>query len=124
MSGCRRLRAGQTVIAAVLLTAPLSISPHAQTVVPSQEGNLADLLVWGPNTTGAIGVLEPDLRAAVEGYRRRWRAYQSPRRRPANPETSMVYDAEVGYERRLVAIGSGPNVAALARAYVAALRPC
>jgi len=30
----------------------------------------------------------------------------------------------VRYERRLAAIGTGPNVGALARAYVAALRPC
>jgi hypothetical protein len=36
----------------------------------------------------------------------------------------MVFDAQERYERRLAAIGSGPNVAALAREYVAALRPC
>jgi len=110
------------VVAAILVAATSSL--FAQSTVRTPEDHLADLLVWGADSTPAITGLPPDLQPAVDRFRLQWDGYRSVEPRPSGPEMGMVFDARVRYERRLAAIGTGPNVGALARAYVAALRPC
>ena len=87
---------------------------------------LLDVLVWGMH----MGPLRPDaypdaLRVEVDAYLRRATGYQSPR--PAPPTgglADMVYEASVGYERRLAAVSADPDASRLAVEYVDNLRPC
>ena len=65
------------------------------------------------------------MRTQIQEHRRRFDAYESKRRKPTgDSELAMVFEAQVRYERRLVAISTLPAVDALAMAYVTDLRPC
>jgi hypothetical protein len=64
------------------------------------------------------------LRAEVEEHLRRAAQYRSERPVPSSGELKMVYEAQVGYERRLVAASRDRSAPRLATAYVDRLRPC
>jgi hypothetical protein len=82
-------------------------------------------MVWGADLIIDPTPYPPDVRLEIERHLQRWRAYTSPRRRPADSsELEMVHLAQVRYERRLVAGSSNPRAGSLAVAYVDRLRPC
>ena len=65
-----------------------------------------------------------DVRTKIEQLRERSDAYRSKRRKPTgSSELAMVYDAQVRYERRLVAMATS-DADPLAVAYVTELHPC
>lgn len=87
--------------------------------------SVVDVLVWGADLMIDTSPYDPDVKAEIERHHRRWDAYQSPRRRPANSaELDMVYFAQVRYERRLAAASDDPRGPMLAETYVNKLQPC
>ena len=85
---------------------------------------LLDVLVWGTHIRIDPAAYPPVLRTEVERHLRRSRAYRSKRPKPVDAVLQMVHAAQVGYERRLVAVSNDPNAAVLAAAYVTSLKPC
>ncbi len=86
---------------------------------------LIDVLVWGADVKIDVTPYPPDVRAQIEQHRRRFEAYESKRGKPTGSSLlAMVFEAQVRYERRLVAMSTSPAVDALAMAYVTDLRPC
>src|SRR5262245_10010917 len=89
----------------------------------TKRTSLIDLLVWGTYVDVDVSAYPPNVRALINEHRRRYDSYQSNRVRPRDADSVMVYEAQVQYERRLVAASAG-NTAALAAAYVDELQPC
>ena len=86
---------------------------------------LVDVLVWGADLKIDLGLYSPPVRAELEKYLQRSKAYRSKRAKPAASDVwALVYAAEVRYERKLAALSDDPQAPALAAAYVASLRPC
>lgn len=87
--------------------------------------SLLDVLVWGTDIKIDVPSYPPDVRAQFSQLRQRSDRYRSARRRPAgSSELAMVYDAQVRYERRLIAASTSSGADALAVAYVNELHPC
>jgi hypothetical protein len=87
-----------------------------------------DLLVFGTHVQTS-DAYSPDIRARIVQFRLRADEYRLVRPALSIPglsagELQMVSAAWVGYEQRLVGISEAPDAAALARMYVAELRPC
>lgn len=112
------------VVALVVLVMASSASAQPSRVV---EDVLLDMLVWGAHM-GPLRVeaFADPLKAELVTYLRRIATYRSARPAPPRRDRlgTMVYSANVSYERRLAATASGPEVARLAAAYVTDLRPC
>ena len=86
---------------------------------------LVAALVWGEYDGIDVSTYRPEVKTELERARRRFEAYQSPRRRPVNSsEEEMLYEAKVRYERLLVAFAADSKAQALAVKYVDSLRPC
>ena len=88
--------------------------------------SLIDALVWGAEREVDRTAYAAPLRAEIDAHHRRFQAYRSRRPKPpgASGLESMVYEAKVRYERRLVAVSAAPEASELALAYVSELRPC
>ena len=109
------------------LTAVVALSAFAsadtQRSLPDYP--LVDVLVFGADLKIDLTQYPADVRTQIQEHRRRFDAYESKRRKPTgDSELAMVFEAQVRYERRLVAISTLPAVDALAMAYVTDLRPC
>ena len=122
-----KVRRSQTLVDIVAIVS-LALSPFLASAQDSRT-NLTDgliaLLVWGTDTKIDVNAYSPDVRQDLEKYFQRRSGYKSQRRRPTNSsELSMVYDAQVRYERRLVAVTDDPRAASFAAQYVDDLRPC
>jgi len=91
---------------------------------PANPDGVLDVLVWGTHMSIDPAAYSQPVRAAVEQHLRRAMAYVSKRPVPPYPEGEMVQNAQVTYERRLVAVSDDPRAPALASAYVDSLRPC
>lgn len=105
----------------LLLVLPLS----AQTVHPSSNQELLDLLIFGNDARINPAAYPPALRAELSAHLRRFNSYRSKRTGLASTgEFGMVYSAWVLHERRLAAVSADPRAAALAVAYVSELKPC
>ena len=115
----RMLKCGIATAVSLALTVQFG-----QAQASSPRAQLADLLLWGADTTPSITGLTPALQSEVDRYRRRWAAYKRGLRPTQDSTMTMVRDNQVRYERRLVAIGRTPQARTLAAAYVKALRPC
>ncbi len=112
----------QGILTSVLLAAsPLMLSAQS---AANPEGALLDVLVWGTHMPIDPKAYPPVLRADVERYLRRARAYRSKRAKPSKSDAQMAHGAQVRYERRLAAVSNDPRAPALAAAYVKGLRPC
>jgi hypothetical protein len=86
---------------------------------------LIDVLVWGPLSSVDVTVYAPDVRAALERLLRRAQSYRSPRPVPkGSREEPMIYEAQVRYQRLLVAFADDPKARAAAVSYVDRLKPC
>jgi hypothetical protein len=118
----KRLPAG--VLATVLLTSSLASS--AQVPGENPKAALVDALVWGTDQTIDANAYTLEVKTEVQRMLRRSEAYRSKRQRPANSSglSTLVYGAQVRYERRLVATTDAPEAETLALAYVDRLRPC
>jgi hypothetical protein len=102
-----------------------SVVSSAQAPGASPSNALVDLMVWGGDGRVDVDAYSPEVKADLQRHLRRSEAYRSKRQRPANSsELSMVYGAQVRYERRLVATTDAPEAETLAVAYVDSLRPC
>jgi hypothetical protein len=97
----------------------------AQTSGVGPGDALVDMVLWGAHLKIDPDAYSPEIKAEVDKHLQRSAGYRSERRRPTNSsELEMVFAAQVGYERRLVAVSDDPMAPALARAYVDSLRPC
>jgi hypothetical protein len=111
---------GRVAASAIALLASAAQAPST-----TEREALADLMVWGTATDIDPGVYPSALQVAVERYLRQATAYRSQRPRPPrSPESGMLHDARVSYERRLVAASADPNAQGVAVAYVDGLSPC
>jgi hypothetical protein len=87
--------------------------------------SLLDALVWGADMKIDVTAYPPDVRAQIEQLRQRSETYRSKRSKPTgSSELAMVYEAQVRYERRLIAVSTSPGADPLAVAYVNELQPC
>ena len=112
-------------IAAIVALAMSPFVTSAQDSRTNLTDGLITLLVWGTDTKIDIDAYPPHVRQDLEQYLQRRRDYKSQRRRLTNSsELSMVHEAQVRYERRLVAVTDDPRAASLAAQYVDDLRPC
>jgi hypothetical protein len=103
----------------------LSILASAQNQDALPNYSLLDAMVWGADLRIDTTTYAPDVKAQIEQLWQRSEAYQSKRVKPTgSSELRMVYDAQVRYERRLVAASTSPGADPLALAYVTELRPC
>lgn len=102
----------------------------AQPSAVRASDSLVDVLVWGADLQIDPSAYSPAVKKALERHLSRSKAYRSKRARPVRSLPlnsgleSMVYDSEVRYERKLVAVSDDPQAPALAAAYVDSLRPC
>ena len=101
------------------------------TLAPSQSSAragrylLVDALVFGADLNIDSTQYGPDVGPQIAQHLRRFEAYQSKRVRPrGSSELTRAYDAQVRYERRLVAMSRAPGADAVAVAYVSDLAPC
>lgn len=109
----------------IVITLIASAVSSAQAPSASARDALVDVLVWGTYIKIDPRAYSSALKAEIERHLSRSEAYRSPRPRPAkSAELSMVYGAQVRYERRLVAVSQDPRAQTLAVAYVDSLRPC
>ena len=94
--------------------------------LPATAGyTLLDVLVWGADMKIDVSGYPPDVRAQMQQLRQRSETYRSKRSKPTgSSELTMVYEAQVRYERRLIAVSTSPGADPLAVAYVNGLRPC
>ncbi len=120
-----KMRNQVTAIAMVIVG--LVWGPCAASAQPSSAGQpaLVDLLVWGTYHKVDPRAYSPAVQVELEKHLQRSQEYRSTRPAPTNSsELEMVYDAQVRYERRLVAVTDDPRAGALAVEYVESLRPC
>lgn len=109
------------VTGVVALSTSLSVHGHSATT----GYVLFDLLVWGAEMRVDVSAYPPDVRAQIDQLRRRSETYRSQRSKPTGaPVMTLVYEAQVRYERRLVAASTSPVAGSLAMAYVSELQPC
>jgi len=109
-------------VAGFLATSALA-SAESQNALPTYS--LLDVMVWGADLRMDATTYAPDVKAQIEELRQRSEAYRSKRvKPPGSSELGMVYNAQVRYERRLVAASTSPGANALALAYVTELQPC
>ena len=94
--------------------------------LPATAGySLLDVLVWGADMKIDVSGYPPDVRAQIEQLRQRSETYRSKRSKlTGSSELTRVYEAQVRYERRLIAVSTSPGADPLAVAYVNELRPC
>ena len=94
--------------------------------LPATAGySLLDILVWGADMKVDVSGYPPVVRAQIEQLRQRSETYRSKRGKLTGPsELTMVYETQVRYERRLIAVSTSPGADPLAVAYVNDLRPC
>jgi hypothetical protein len=103
----------------------LSVFLSADSLHATSGYGLLDILVWGADMKVDVAAYPPDVRADIDRLRRRSETYRSKRSKPAgSPELAMVYEAQVRYERRLIAMSTSPGADSLALAYVSELHPC
>lgn len=107
--------------AGVLGILPLFPGPQAR---PDPDDALLDMLVWGTYMSIEPQAYTGEVKAEVEAYLRRANDFRSARPMPSSGELKIVHEAQVHYERRLVAVADDPDAPRLAAAYVDALRPC
>jgi len=118
-----RPRAVSIVVAVGLVG--FAVNAPAQRARESAADALLDVLVWGAEQRIDPTVYPPEVGAELERHVRRFHQYQSRRARPQQAGAfQLVYAAQVGYERRLVAVTNSPDAPMLAMEYVDALRPC
>jgi hypothetical protein len=106
-----------------VLAGGFNTSAEVQTTRPPYQ--LVDVLVWGTHVETDLNRYPADVRRELDQHIRRSKDYRSPRRAPVgSSEFEMGYNAQVGYERLLVAISDDARAASLAVAYVDDLGPC
>jgi len=117
----RMTRAQGLLAAALLVVSPLMLSAQS---AANPEDALLDALVWGMLMPIDPNAYPPVMRADIEQYLRRAKAYRSKRAKPSKSDAQMGYAAQVRYERKLAAISNDLRAPALAAAYVKRLLPC
>jgi hypothetical protein len=111
----------------IAVTGFLALSALASAEGMNETGNysLIDVLVWGTDLNMDVNSYAPAVKTQIEQFRQRSDAYRSKRVQPTgSSELAMVYDAQVRYERRLVAASTSAGADPLAVAYVTELHPC
>lgn len=122
MSESDRMARAQGIMASVLLVvSPLILSAQS---AANPEDALLDVIVWGTHMPIDPKAYPPVMRADVEQYLRRAKAYRSKRAKPSKSDAQMAHAAHVRYERKLAAVSNDPRAPALAAAYVKRLLPC
>jgi hypothetical protein len=117
----RMMRMKWILTSLLLAVSPLTLSAQS---APNHEDALLDVLVWGTHMPIDPKDYSSVLRAEVEQFLRRAKAYRSKRAKPSRSDAQMAHTAQVIYERRLAAVSNDPRGSALAVAYVKSLRPC
>ena len=112
------------VVAVSPLLVSLSLSAQSAATRSTPGDQLLDVLVWGAHMPINPAAYPAALKAEVDRYLRRSNAYHSTRTAPDSLEMIKVHEAQVSYERRLVAVSDDPSAASLAAAYVDGLQLC
>ncbi len=112
----------------VMAVAGIVTSPHfmsAQEPRVNASDALVDVMVFGAYVEIDSRVYSPSVRAALERHLQRSKAYRPRRATEADAgDMRMVYESNVEHERELAAVSDDPRAPALAKAYVASLKPC
>jgi hypothetical protein len=112
------------IAAAALFASSAWFSAERLGAVPERY-SLIDVMVGGTYLNIDLATYASDVQAQIKQLVRRSEAYRSKRPKPTSSgELEMVYEARIGYERRLIAAAMTPAADALAVAYVTDLAPC
>jgi hypothetical protein len=114
------------VLVVALSMAGVALSPvSAQVAAAQADDALLNVAVWGTHMPIDAAAYTGVLKGEVDAYLRRATAYHSTRPSPGGDGLlDMVYQAQVGYERRLVSVTDNPQAPRLALDYVSRLAPC
>lgn len=114
------------VVAMALLAFALSAALAAQTITPRTRDAVTNLVLGSGDSELKVGEYPPALRAEVQRYLSRFKAYRSTRRLPANADgiAKMSHGRHINLERALAATSSDPRAPRAAVEYVNALAPC
>jgi hypothetical protein len=124
-----RLAVGVAIAASALVPVRL----FSQSRDTSVRDPLVTLLLFGGTPRIDPAAYSPEVRAELQRYLQRYKAYRSTRRHPVIPgfdrperrgEERMIYAAWTTYERNLAAVSADPKAPALAKAYLDRLKPC
>lgn len=113
-------------IGLLMVFAAMSAAVSAQTITSRTKDAVANLVLGIGDSETKVGEYPPALRAEVQQYLSRFRAYRSTRRLPANADgvAEMSHGRHINLERALAATSSDPRASRAAVEYVNALAPC